>query len=288
MTLIMNEEQWNGISDKIPKAYWTREVAESLGISDSYLRKWCLELEKNGYQFLKVKDGKNRDNRAFTEHDVIALRKFQSLLSQPNITKAQVAEIISNDYAPMDRNTKELSSYLRDNDRDKAQKEVHNLILKDVIHELRHELDGMESRIITDLGERIEERLKEKIEERIENFLAKHLLQQEERIEERVKSLMTDYLERQEINMKNTVNQIQNLQLQNNSSKENDEKVLSELKNSYLEQQKQNEAREKELQKELVEREEQLKEVLKELKVIKDQIAVTSEKKSFISRLFGK
>ncbi|NGY93890.1 hypothetical protein F3K44_31500 [Bacillus megaterium] len=42
----MNEEQWNGISDKIPKAYWTREVAESLGISDSYLRKWCLELEK--------------------------------------------------------------------------------------------------------------------------------------------------------------------------------------------------------------------------------------------------
>ena len=284
----MNEEQWNGISDKIPKAYWTREVAESLGISDSYLRKWCLELEKNGYKFLKVKDGKNRDNRAFTEHDVIALRKFQSLLSQPNITKSQVAEIIANDYAPIDRDTKEISSYLRDNDRDKAQQEVHDLILKDVIHELRHELGNVENRIIASLGERIEERLSKKIEERIEDFLARHLLLQEERIEERIRTIMSQYLERQEITMKNTLGQIQTLQLQDKSSKENNEKTLSEIKNSYVEQQKKNEAREKELQKELNEREEQLKEVLTELKTIKEQIAITNEKKGFISRLFGK
>ncbi|MBY0030593.1 hypothetical protein H7K20_26285 [Priestia aryabhattai] len=284
----MNEEQWNGISDKIPKAYWTREVAESLGISDSYLRKWCLELEKNGYKFLKVKDGKNRDNRAFTEHDVIALRKFQSLLSQPNITKSQVAEIIANDYAPIDRDTKEISSYLRDNDRDKAQQEVHDLILKDVIHELRHELGNIENRIIASLGERIEERLSKKIEEQIEDFLARHLLLQEERIEERIRTIMSQYLERQEITMKNTLGQIQTLQLQDKSSKEDNEKTLSEIKNSYVEQQKKNEAREKELQKELNEREEQLKEVLTELKTIKEQIAITNEKKGFISRLFGK
>ncbi|MGW9019554.1 hypothetical protein [Priestia megaterium] len=284
----MNEEQWNGISDKIPKAYWTREVAESLGISDSYLRKWCLELEKNGYKFLKVKDGKNRDNRAFTEHDVIALRKFQSLLSQPNITKSQVAEIIANDYAPIDRDTKEISSYLRDNDRDKAQQEVHDLILKDVIHELRHELGNVEKRIIANLGERIEERLSKKIEERIEDFLARHLLLQEERIEERIGTIMSQYLERQEITMKNTLGQIQTLQLQDKSSKEDTEKTLSEIKNSYVEQQKKNEAREKELQKELNERGEQLKEVLTELKTIKEQIAITNEKKGFISRLFGK
>jgi hypothetical protein len=284
----MNEDQWNGMSDKIPKAYWTREVAESLGISDSYLRKWCLELEKNGYKFLKVKDGKNRDNRAFTEHDVIALRKFQSLLSQPNVTKSQVAEIIANDYAPIDRDTKEISSYLRDNDRDKAQQEVHDLILKDVIHELRHELGNVENRIIASLGERVEERLSKKIEERIETFLARHLLLQEERIEERVRTIMSQYLERQEITMKNTLGQIQALQLQDKSSKEDNEKTLSEIKNSYVEQQKKNEAREKELQKELNEREEQLKEVLTELKTIKEQIAITNEKKGFISRLFGK
>ncbi|MDG0061932.1 hypothetical protein [Priestia sp. P5] len=284
----MNEEQWNGISDKIPKAYWTREVAESLGISDSYLRKWCLELEKNGYKFLKVKDGKNRDNRAFTEHDVIALRKFQSLLAQPNVTKAHAAQIISNDYAPLDRDTKELSSYLRDNDRDKAQKEVHDLILKDVIHELRHELGNIENNIVTSLGERIEERLSEKIEEHIESFLAKHLLLQEERIEERVQTIMSHYLERQESTLKETFNQFQTLRLQDKSSTESNEKTLSELKNSYIEQQIQNENREMELQKELNEREEQLKEVLKELKTIKEHIAVTNEKKGFISRLFGK
>ncbi|GAB1798429.1 hypothetical protein [Priestia megaterium] len=284
----MNEEQWNGISDKIPKAYWTREVAESLGISDSYLRKWCLELEKNGYKFLKVKDGKNRDNRAFTEHDVIALRKFQSLLAQPNVTKAHAAQIISSDYAPLDRDTKELSSYLRDNDRDKAQKEVHDLILKDVIHELRHELGNIENNIITSLGERIEERLSEKIEEQIESFLAKNLLLQEERIEERVRTIMSHYLERQESTLKETFNQFQTLRLQDKSSTESNERTLSELKNSYIEQQIQNENREMELQKELNEREEQLKEVLKELKTIKEHIAVTNEKKGFISRLFGK
>jgi hypothetical protein len=284
----MNEEQWNGISDKIPKAYWTREVAESLGISDSYLRKWCLELEKNGYKFLKVKDGKNRDNRAFTEHDVIALRKFQSLLGQPNVTKAHAAQIISNDYAPLDRDTKELSSYLRDNDRDKAQKEVHDLILKDVIHELRHELGNIENNIVTSLGERIEERLSEKIEKQIENFLAKHLLLQEERIEERVRTIMSQYLERQESTLKETFNQFQDLRLQDKSSTESNEKTLSELKSSYIEQQIQNENRQMEFQKELNEREEQLKEVLKELKTIKEHIAVTNEKKGFISRLFGK
>lgn len=284
----MNEEQWNGISDKIPKAYWTREVAESLGISDSYLRKWCLELEKNGYKFLKVKDGKNRDNRAFTEHDVIALRKFQSLLAQPNVTKAHAAQIISNDYAPLDRDTKELSSYLRDNDRDKAQKEVHDLIFKDVIHELRHELGNIENNIVTSLGERIEERLSEKIEEHIESFLAKHLLLQEERIEERVQTIMSHYLERQESTLKETFNQFQTLRLQDKSSTESNERTLSELKNSYIEQQIQNENREMELQKELNEREKQLKEVLKELKTIKEHIAVTNEKKGFISRLFGK
>ena len=60
------------------------------------------------------------------------------------------------------------------------------------------------------------------------------------------------------------------------------------MKNSYVEQQKKNEAREKELQNELNEREEQLKEVLTELKTIKEQIAITKEKKGFISRLFGK
>ncbi|MGG1073764.1 hypothetical protein ABE178_28670 [Priestia megaterium] len=284
----MNEEQWNGISDKIPKAYWTREVAESLGISDSYLRKWCLELEKNGYKFLKVKDGKNRDNRAFTEHDVIALRKFQSLLAQPNVTKAHAAQIISSDYAPLDRDTKELSSYLRDNDRDKAQKEVHDLILKDVIHELRHELGNIENNIITSLGERIEERLSEKIEEQIESFLAKNLILQEERIEERVRTIMSHYLERQESTLKETFHQFQTLRLQDKSSTESNERTLSELKNSYIEQQIQNENREMELQKELNEREEQLKEVLKELKTIKEHIAVTNEKKGFISRLFGK
>ena len=99
---------------------------------------------------------------------------------------------------------------------------------------------------------------------------------------------MSQYLERQESTLKETFNQFQTLRLQDKSSTESNERTLSELKNSYIEQQIQNENREMELQKELNEREEQLKEVLKELKTIKEHIAVTNEKKGFISRLFGK
>ncbi|WP_197715135.1 hypothetical protein [Priestia endophytica] len=280
----MNEEQWNGNSDKIPKAYWTKEVAESLGISDSYLRKWCLELEKNGYTFLKVKDGKNRENRAFTEHDVIALRKFQSVLKQPNITKAQVAEIIAKDYAPIERDNMELSTFLRDNDRDKAQQEVNNLMIQHIIHELKDELEDMEVRIAGRIGKQFEEQM----EKHLNNIFTKYLDQREEHIEERLSHLVSERLERHEERLSDTIEKMKSVPLKEKSPHEETEGMITELKKTYLEHQQQNEVREKELQQQLVEREQQLQDVLKELENIKEQIAVSKEKKSFFQRLFSK
>ncbi|MFP3887119.1 hypothetical protein HPB58_16495 [Priestia filamentosa] len=280
----MNEEQWNGNSDKIPKAYWTKEVAESLGISDSYLRKWCLELEKNGYTFLKVKDGKNRENRAFTEHDVIALRKFQSVLKQPNITKSQVAEMIAKDYAPTERDTMELSTFLRDNDRDKAQQEVNHLMIQNIIHELKGELEDMEVRIAGRIGKQFEEQM----EKHLNNIFTKYLDQKEERIEERLSHLVSERLERHEERISDTIEKMKSIPLNEKSPHEETEGVITELKKTYLEHQQQNEVREKELQQQLVEREQQLQDVLKELENIKEQIAVSKEKKSFFQRLFSK
>ncbi|MGG1219319.1 hypothetical protein ABE236_17920 [Priestia endophytica] len=280
----MNEEQWNGNSDKIPKAYWTKEVAESLGISDSYLRKWCLELEKNGYTFLKVKDGKNRENRAFTEHDVIALRKFQSLLKQPNITKAQVAEIIAKDYAPTERDNMELSTFLRDNDRDKAQQEVNNLMIQHIIHELKDELEDMEVRIAGRIGKQFEEQM----EKHLNNIFTKYLDQREEHIEERLSHLVSERLERHEERLSDTIEKMKSVPLKEKSPHEETEGMITELKKTYLEHQQQNEVREKELHQQLVEREQQLQDVLKELENIKEQIAVSKEKKSFFQRLFSK
>jgi len=71
----------NGIQSQ-EMSYWSREIAELLSISDSTLRRYCLILEQNGYDFLR--DDQNR--RAFLERDVIVLRKFQELAKSENMT----------------------------------------------------------------------------------------------------------------------------------------------------------------------------------------------------------
>lgn len=64
------------------KAYWARDVAQVLGISESTLRKYCLILEKAGYNFLRGDNGR----RAFLDRDVMALKKFQELSDKKGTT----------------------------------------------------------------------------------------------------------------------------------------------------------------------------------------------------------
>jgi len=76
----------NGMSDaKLGQepAYWTSEVAKKLEVSDSTLRKWCIQLEATGYKFVK---GEN-DSRAFTKHDLNALQLFKQLVKVQRKTK---------------------------------------------------------------------------------------------------------------------------------------------------------------------------------------------------------
>jgi hypothetical protein len=67
--------------------YWNKDVSASLELGDSTLRKWCIELEKNGYVFLKD----DHNNRAFTEHDIIALRTFKEQVQLRNKTLKNAA-----------------------------------------------------------------------------------------------------------------------------------------------------------------------------------------------------
>ncbi|MGR9527323.1 hypothetical protein ACSS31_26940 (plasmid) [Priestia megaterium] len=64
-------------------AYWTSEVAKKLEVSDSTLRKWCIQLEATGYKFVK---GEN-DSRAFTKHDLKALQLFKQIVKVQRKTK---------------------------------------------------------------------------------------------------------------------------------------------------------------------------------------------------------
>ncbi|WP_202822930.1 DUF3967 domain-containing protein [Bacillus cereus] len=186
----MNEEQWNGIRDSLEKSYWTKEVAETLGISDSYLRKWCLELEKNGYKFIKVKDGKNRENRAFTEHDLLALRKFQSLIGNAGTTRSMAAKVIAEEYYLADRNggTGTVpTSLLRGNDRDKALEELKKIAFDDwkdelkvqIVDEVKQELKEEMKQQLKEAMQSAEERLGERLKEH-DQLLMKTIREQQE------------------------------------------------------------------------------------------------------------
>ncbi|HFU6611356.1 MerR family transcriptional regulator [Bacillus cereus group sp. BY5-1LC] len=70
--------------------YFAKTVAENLGISPNTLRRWSLELEKQGYEF----DRSDANKRIYYEKDIKAFRELKSLLdaavSMENATKTIV------------------------------------------------------------------------------------------------------------------------------------------------------------------------------------------------------
>ncbi|WP_144519876.1 DUF3967 domain-containing protein [Bacillus thuringiensis] len=173
----MNDDRWNGNSESLEKSYWTKEVAETLGISDSYLRKWCLELEKNGYTFIKVKDGKNRENRAFTEHDLLALRKFQSLIGNSGTTRSTAAKVIANEYSLEERNGgtgTAPATLFRGNNREKALQELKEIAFSEWKEELKNQI---KAEMAQELKDEFKKQLKVSIqtaEERLNERLKNH------------------------------------------------------------------------------------------------------------------
>lgn len=72
------------------KAYWNKDVSRLLGIGDSTVRKWCLELEKNGYVFIRG----HKESRAFLQLDITALSYFQNLTKEGSYSLEQAARIV--------------------------------------------------------------------------------------------------------------------------------------------------------------------------------------------------
>ena len=75
----------NVIADEtkqIQVVYGNSDIAGVLQIQESTLRKYCLLLEKSGYEFFKNEHG----HRAFFDNDVIVLRKMISLKNDADMT----------------------------------------------------------------------------------------------------------------------------------------------------------------------------------------------------------
>lgn len=86
----------NGVTivNNFERAYSTREVADTLSIADSTLRKWSMSLEKNGYTFSKNEQG----YRLFIERDIIVLRQFKKLVQEANMPLDNASNIVVERY----------------------------------------------------------------------------------------------------------------------------------------------------------------------------------------------
>ncbi|OOR04001.1 hypothetical protein BW900_24275 [Bacillus mycoides] len=74
----------------IQNVYWTREVAELLGVKEGTIRKYARLLEDRGYNFHR----NDHDQRGFFDKDVIILRKIQELSKSKSMTLEDAANAI--------------------------------------------------------------------------------------------------------------------------------------------------------------------------------------------------
>ncbi|WP_144481472.1 MerR family transcriptional regulator [Cytobacillus oceanisediminis] len=72
------------------KAYSPKEISITLGVGDSTLRKWCIALEKNGYNFIR----NDQNNRVYVDSDLVVLKHFQNLVKQHNMQLENAAILV--------------------------------------------------------------------------------------------------------------------------------------------------------------------------------------------------
>ncbi|QWG30972.1 DUF3967 domain-containing protein (plasmid) [Bacillus mycoides] len=144
----MSDGTRNGIQSEPLPAFLTKEVAEMLSISESYLRKWCLELEKHEYIFIKVRDPKsNREYRTFTSKDIKALKQFQTLMKDAGYNKADAAKTVAITINNENWNTSGTShdpmdsqSLLITRDKEILERENNTNLLRELLREEREEI----------------------------------------------------------------------------------------------------------------------------------------------------
>lgn len=71
------------------QTYWGSEVAKTLGIGSSTLRKYCLALEEAGYFFERG----NNNSRIFYYKDVATIERLVTAMNKKNVTLEQAIDL---------------------------------------------------------------------------------------------------------------------------------------------------------------------------------------------------
>lgn len=157
--------------NEIEKAYWTHEAAKYLEIGESTLRKWCIELEKNGYVFIKGA----MDSRAFTDNDLVALNHFKHLYKVKKYTREQAAKSVVGKFSKEGVNERSTPVLMENNrsyenlenmvksllEQTKKQEEFNKLLIKRLDQQEKYIRESLEARDRT-LLETIRESQEEK------------------------------------------------------------------------------------------------------------------------------
>lgn len=80
---------------KVDDLMSAKEISERIEIADSTLRKWCLGLEEQNYNFVRTAQNK----RMFSEKDLFVLSQMKLLIQTKNLSINNAAEIISVKYS---------------------------------------------------------------------------------------------------------------------------------------------------------------------------------------------
>lgn len=104
--------------------YLNKEMSNYLNIGESTLRKWCIELEKNGYKFTKG----TKESRAFTDSDIQALLLFKQLTRINKQTKEQAAATVVKKVSRNGGNEEEKTICMENNQLQNIEKMIRELM----------------------------------------------------------------------------------------------------------------------------------------------------------------
>ncbi|MBJ6360515.1 hypothetical protein ACFOQM_04200 [Paenibacillus sp. GCM10012307] len=156
------------------RSYWSREVAGFLQIGDSTVRKWCKQLESQGYIFFRDDQGR----RGFTTKDIDALRYFKELTQDRSMALESAASEVSIRFSKEQYQADESTAIESQDDHTTMmariiqyvnKQEEFNMILLKEVSAAREELQDQKRYIEESLNRRDEillKHLKDSLEER--------------------------------------------------------------------------------------------------------------------------
>ena len=134
---------------QVQAVYGSSDIADVLQVQESTLRKYCLLLEKSGYEFLKNEHG----HRAFFDDDVIVLKKMISLKNGADMTLEEAVKSViawKNGYDIAVSDTEEKRYIARYHDlleEFKMFQEQQMNFNKELIQEIRQQKEYIENRL---------------------------------------------------------------------------------------------------------------------------------------------